>query len=129
MNNQLKDSSTGRLYPRMHRRSYTETGKKGRNAERAGPCTHVQQLRGWRDISAAKLCPGALVSTLCRDPQPRATEMERGAHIASGGKNQWVFSLPCSRRESARNPDTTFLGGTLSYQHLLAAPFCCAWVL
>lgn len=33
----------------------TETYRKGRNIERAGPHTHVQQLSIWRNISTTKV--------------------------------------------------------------------------
>lgn len=90
------------LQPRIYRRSHIAiyTGKKGWEAERASPYTYVPHWEA-RGISQLQnfFPPGAWgVSTLFRDPQPRTTEIKRGAPIASDGENQWGFRLPGRKR-------------------------------
>lgn len=63
-------------------------------------------MRIHRDISATKVPlkePGD--SNPCQDPQPRAPEPERGAHITSA-----VILSARERSESARNPGTLLKG-------------------
>ena len=79
--------------------------------------------------------------TPCRNPQPRATEMGRGAHIASGGEKSVGIQSARDRNESARDSDTTFPGSSTPIVtvpdrevhcpvlQLLALPLCSAWVL
>lgn len=79
MNDQLKDSQTV-VYPRIHRRSYTETGKKGGDAERAGPCVLVWWLRNWRDIVAAKVPPEEYGVSTPEPPKQSTRAGKRSLH-------------------------------------------------
>lgn len=58
------------------------------------PFEQVQKLRVQRDTKLPNSLPlGVWVSTLCRYPQPRATEMRRRVHVAFGRGNH-RFCLP-----------------------------------
>lgn len=48
LSKEVKGTQTGVLDLGIYRRSYSETGKRSRDTEKAGPSTQFQWLRSWR---------------------------------------------------------------------------------
>lgn len=71
-----------------------------------GTHNHVQWLRSWRDISAAKLPPPRSIGSHFHTgiPKPRATETRGRAYIASGGGKISGDSVHLGEKETCWRP-------------------------